>query len=104
MLEIKFVIQNLSLVQEVLSLRGETADLKSLASCDVKRRDILLEIEALRHRRNKVSEQIAMMKKEGEDTENFVNEMRKVSGRIKNLEKILTEMEEKVKKHSYWTA
>jgi len=97
MLEIKFVIQNLSLVQEVLSLRGETADLKSLASCDVKRREILLEIEALRHQRNKVSEQIAIMKKEGEDTANFVNQMRKVSGRIKNLEKFLTEMEEKVK-------
>ncbi|MDL1968680.1 MAG: serine--tRNA ligase [Deltaproteobacteria bacterium] len=97
MLEIKFVIQNLSLVKEVLSSRGETADLKSLVSCDVKRRDILLEIETLRHRRNKVSEQIAMMKKEGENTENFVNEMRKVSGQIKKLEKFLTEMEEKVK-------
>ncbi len=97
MLEIKFVIQNLSLVKEVLSSRGETADLNGLVSCDVKRRDSLLEIEALRHRRNKVSEQIAVMKKEGEDTENFVNEMRKVSGQIKNLEKILTEMEEKVK-------
>jgi len=97
MLESKFVIQNLSLVQEVLSSRGEAADLKSLVSCDVKRKDILLEIEALRHRRNKVSEQIAVMKKEGEDTEDFVNEMRKVSGQIKNLEKLLTEMEEKVK-------
>ncbi|MBU4126606.1 MAG: serine--tRNA ligase [Proteobacteria bacterium] len=97
MLEIKFVIQNLSLVKEVLSLRGETADLKSLVSYDVKRRDILLEIEALRHRRNKVSEQIAIMKKEKEDTEDFVNEMRKVSGQIKDLEKILTEMEEKIK-------
>ena len=97
MLEIKFVIQNLSLVQEVLSLRGETADLKSLVSCDIKRREVLLEIEALRHRRNKVSEQIAVLKKEKEDTEDFVNEMRKVSGQIKNLEKILTEMEEKVK-------
>jgi len=97
MLEIKFVVQNLSLVQEVLSLRGETADLEDLASCDVKRRDILLEIEALRHRRNNVSEQIAIMKKEGDDTENFVTEMRKVAGQIKNLEKFLTEMEEKVK-------
>ena len=97
MLEIKFVIQNLSLIQEVLSARGETADLESLVNCDVKRRDLLLEIEALRHRRNKVSEQIAIMKKEGENTENFVNEMREVSGRIKNLEKFLTEMEEKVK-------
>ena len=96
MLEIKFVIQNLSLIQEALSARGETADLESLVSCDVKRRDFLLEIEALRHRRNKVSEQIAVMKKEGEDTEDFVNEMREVSGRIKNLEKFLTEMEEKV--------
>ncbi|MDL1963364.1 MAG: serine--tRNA ligase [Deltaproteobacteria bacterium] len=97
MLEIKFVIQNLSLIQEVLSARGETADLESLVSCDVKRRDFLLEIEALRHQRNKVSDQIAIMKKEGEDTKDFVNEMREVSGRIKNLEKFLTEMEEKVK-------
>ena len=69
MLEIKFIVKNLSLVQEALSLRGETQDLERLLTCDNKRKEVLLEIETLRHRRNKVSDKIATMKKRGEETD-----------------------------------
>lgn len=98
MLEIKFVRQNLSEVQKALSTRGDTANLETFISCDEKRRQVLLEIEELRHRRNVVSDQIAEMKKKGEDTESLVAEMREVSGRIKGLEKSLAEHEEAVNK------
>ncbi len=98
MLEIKFVRQNLSKVQKALSMRGETADFETFKDCDAKRRSILLEIEELRHRRNVVSEQIAGMKKEGKDADipvaEMVAEMRDVSGKIKALDKSLSENEE----------
>jgi seryl-tRNA synthetase len=96
MLEIKFVRQNLSIVQKSLSDRGKTADLETLSACDVIRKEILLELEQLRCRRNSVSDQIAVMKKAGENAETWVVEMRDVSLRIKDLEKKLTDSEEKL--------
>jgi len=96
MLEIKFVRQNLSEVQQSLSTRGWAANLENFKECEEKRRKFLLEVEELRHRRNVVSEEIAKMKKQGQDAENLVLEMRDVSVRIKELEKSLSENEESV--------
>ncbi len=98
MLEIKFVRQNLPEVQKALSTRGDTANLDTFISCDAKRREILIEIEDLRHKRNVVSDQIADMKKKGEDAENLVVEMREVSGRVRELEKTLAQHEETINK------
>ncbi|AOY57851.1 MULTISPECIES: serine--tRNA ligase [Desulfococcus] len=86
MLEIKFVRQNLAEVQKALTTRNDKADLGGFRDADEKRREILQEIEILRHRRNVVSEQIADMKKNGENAESLVTEMRDVSSRIKALD------------------
>ncbi|RZB34834.1 MAG: seryl-tRNA synthetase [Desulfobacteraceae bacterium Eth-SRB1] len=96
MLEIKFVRQNISKVQRALLMRGETADIEIFSNCDDERRAILLESEELRHRRNLVSQQIASMKKEGDDTSAIEIDMREVSKKIKDLNKLLSETEEKL--------
>jgi len=91
MLEIKFVRQNLKDVQAAMEARGERVNLEAFSTHDGKRRDLLLEIETLRHRRNVVSEKIASMKKAGENADQHVIEMREVSGRVKSLGKELSE-------------
>ena len=96
MLEIKFVRENLSIVQKSISTRGTIVDLDAFKDYDTKRRETLLEIEKLRHRRNVVSEQIAGMKKKGEEAETLVAEMRVVSAKIKELDQLLTEIEDKI--------
>ena len=96
MLEIKFIRQNLKQVEKSLENRGETADLESFKHCDTKRKSLLLEIEDLRHRRNVVSEQIAAMKRNKEDTDDLVAEMRQVADRIKALDHHLSENEDKI--------
>jgi len=96
MLEIKFVRQNLEEIEKSLANRGETADLETFKDCDTQRKSLLLEIENLRHRRNVVSEKIAALKKNGENAEDLVIEMREVGGRIKTLDLHLTENEEKI--------
>ncbi len=93
MLEIKFVRQNLSKVKESLANRGASADLTVFQASDEKRRELLLETEELRHRRNVVTEQIAVFKKNGENADALVAEMRDVSARIKNLDQTLAENE-----------
>ena len=96
MLEIKFIRQNLKQVEKSLENRGETADLESFKHCDTKRKSLLLEIEDLRHRRNVVSEQIAAMKRNKEDTDDLVAKMRQVADRIKALDHHLSENEDKI--------
>jgi seryl-tRNA synthetase len=98
MLEIKFVRQNLSDVQKALNARGQTADLNGFQKCDEDRRIILQEIETLRHQRNVVSDQIAEMKKAGENADVLVTEMRDVATQIKELDKNLAAKQEQLDK------
>jgi seryl-tRNA synthetase len=91
MLGIKFVRQNLTNVKNAVENRGDRIDWKALIKADDHRKDILLEIEALRHKRNVVSDQIAAMKKKGETADEAVAAMREVSGQIKALDNTLSE-------------
>ena len=96
MLEIKFVRQNFSAVQKALSARGDITQIANFKDCDARRREILIKIEKLRHKRNVVTDQIATMKKTGEDAESLIFEMREVSKRIKELDLSLSEYEEEL--------
>ena len=96
MLELKFVRQNLKQIETSLENRGETADLESFMDCDAQRKTLLLEIEDLRHRRNVVSEKIAAMKRNKENADDLVVEMRQVADRIKVLDQDLSENEGKI--------
>nr|HID58342.1 serine--tRNA ligase [Desulfobacterales bacterium] len=99
MLDIRFVRQNIELIQEALRKRGEKFDLGTFLEYDAKRRELLLEVEELKHKRNIVSDSIARMKMEGEDASHLISEMRKVSQRIKDLDEALSENEKKL--HSF---
>ncbi len=94
MLEIKFIRENLSAVEQSLTVRGDQADLETFKQHDRQRRELLQELEALRHQRNVVSDHIARMKKAGEDADARVAEMRTVSSRIKQLEKKLARIQQ----------
>jgi seryl-tRNA synthetase len=96
MLEIKFVRQKIAEVEKALSARGATADLDLFKKCDDRRRNVLAEIEELRHRRNVVSDQIADLKKKGDNADSLVAKMREVGSKIKALDKSLSENEEKI--------
>jgi seryl-tRNA synthetase len=98
MLEIKFVRQNLETVQKALETRGQSTDLDAFKTCDDERRAILQELEDLRHQRNVVSDQIAEMKKAGENADTVVAKMREVSSKIKALDKALAEILETFEK------
>ena len=94
MLEIKFVRQNLDLVQQSLTNRGASVDWKAFTHADRQRKTILAELEQLRHKRNVVSDEIAALKKSGKDAQDMILEMRKVGDRIKQLEKEMTAHDE----------
>jgi len=94
MLEIKRVRQNLAEVEAALGTRGPGVDIGPFKSVDEQHRKTLLEIEALRHRRNVVSDEIARLKKAGEPADALMAEMRTVAARIKEMEKSLAETQD----------
>jgi seryl-tRNA synthetase len=98
MLEIKFVRQNLSLVQEALKNRNTSSDLEIFQKSDEDRREILAQVESLRHRRNVVSQKIAEMKKSGHDADELVKEMRDVGNTIKELENSMAKLDDVLNK------
>ncbi len=98
MLEIKFVRQNLSDVKRALEARHSELDIDVFQKADELRRGVLAELEELRHRRNRVSDQIAELKKDGEDTTVLVEQMRAVSANIKELEQELAVHQEMLDK------
>jgi len=98
MLEIKFVRQNLSDVKRALEARHSELDISAFQTVDDLRRGVLVELEELRHQRNRVSDQIADLKKVGEDATVLVEQMRLVSAKIKMLEQELAVHQETLDK------
>ncbi|MDY0131981.1 MAG: serine--tRNA ligase [Desulforegulaceae bacterium] len=97
MLEIKFIRKNLSIVKEALDKRGaDSSILKQFEENDIIRKKIVLEIEELRNKRNTVSEEIAVKKRNKEDASSMIEEMKKTSDKIKLMEKDLRDAEEKI--------
>ena len=93
MLDLKIIRDNPSFITESISLKGDKTDIGSIVEYDRRRRRILEEVESLRALRNKVSEEISISKKNGEDTEDKITEMRELSQKIKAVEVSLRETE-----------
>ncbi|MEJ2588163.1 MAG: serine--tRNA ligase [Deltaproteobacteria bacterium] len=94
MLDLKFIRSNLEGIQKMLSNRGYDLDISRFEALDRERRERLTDLDQLRHRRNRVSEEIAAMKKKGEDASGIIREMKAVSAEIKEKEKSLPEVEQ----------
>ncbi len=90
MLDLKFIRSNLNSVREMISNRGYDLDVSRLEELDLERRKRLTTLEELRHKRNRVSEEIAAMKKRGEDASGIITQMKDVSSEIKEKEKELS--------------
>ncbi|HLE08378.1 MAG TPA: serine--tRNA ligase, partial [Thermodesulfobacteriota bacterium] len=97
MLDIKYLRENLKDAEKRLSTRGNGVDLSFVTSLDEKRRRLLKEAEALKERRNTVSEEVGRLKKEKKDASPLVSEMQDVSSRIKSLDKEVSGCEEELK-------
>jgi seryl-tRNA synthetase len=89
MLDLKFVRSNLESIRKMLKTRGYDLDISRFETLDEERRTRLIVLEELRHRRNQVSDEIATMKKKGEDASSVIAEMKAVASNIKEKEKEL---------------
>lgn len=90
MLDIKLIREKPDFVREKLKLRGEDDKvIIRILGIDKKRREIIKKDESLKELRNKVSDQIAVMKKNKENADEKISEMKHVSVEIKKLDEEL---------------
>lgn len=96
MLDPKYVLENLDLVQKRIETRGTKFDFDALARLTAERKGLLRKVEDLRFERNKASEEVPRMKKEGRDASPVILAMRKVAEEISRLEEGLKGVDEKL--------
>ncbi len=98
MLDLNFVRDNLSLVEEKLRLRGmdPAQVLKDFHQVDVERRQAITEAETMKARRNRASEDIAKLKKSGQDASAQIAETKELREQIQQREKAAEEFEVKL--------
>ncbi len=95
MLDLNFVRDNLALVEEKLRQRGmdPAAVLKDFREVDTKRRQAITEAETLKAQRNRASEEIAKLKKAGQNADAQINETKAAREQIQEREKIAADLE-----------
>jgi len=96
MLDLKYVKNNLEDVKSAMAKREAKISFSPFLNNDDKRKELLLEIESLRHKRNVVSDDIAAIKKAGKDAKELIDEMRLVSETVKKLDKELLIVEKDI--------
>jgi seryl-tRNA synthetase len=93
MLDLSFVRDHLPLVEEKLRQRGMNPDelLKDFAQVDAQRRQAITSAETLKAQRNRTNEEIARLKKSGQDADALVQESKETREHIQQLEKAAEE-------------
>ncbi len=100
MLDLKRIRNNPEEIKQIMQNRGEDFDNKlidDVVALDERRRQILVEVEQLKSKRNSESSQIGKLKKEGKDTSDIMADMKKLSDDIKAFDVELNEVDEKIK-------
>ena len=82
MLDLGFVRDNLQLVKQKMRERGLRDSLEDFENLDRERRKLLTEAEALKARRNQLSEETASRKRQGQDASAQITESRELGAEI----------------------
>jgi seryl-tRNA synthetase len=95
MLELNFVRENLAQVEEMLRRRGADAAvvLKDFHDVDRRRRHAITEAETMKAQRNKASEDIAKLKKAGQDASAAIAETKDLREQIQEREKTAADLD-----------
>ena len=85
MLDIKLIKEKPEYVKQRLITRNAdySSEIDRIIEADVQRRSLITDTEQLRAKQNSVSKEIPKLKKEGKDTSEIFEEMRKLSDKVK---------------------
>jgi seryl-tRNA synthetase len=98
MLDLNFVRDNLPRVEEMLRRRGTdpAAVLKDFRELDVQRRQAITQAETMKAQRNKASEDIAKLKKAGQDATAAIAQTKDLREQIQGLEQTAADLDSRL--------
>ena len=96
MLDLKFMQRQPDVIREALNARAVDLDFDHFLDLDAKRKELVQEVEDLRHERNQASTQVAELKKKGQDASSHISRLSAVSERIKELDVQRKEIEQEM--------
>ena len=96
MISIDLIRNNAEKVRQDLEKKGCIVDFSTVLENDSKRRTLIQEVESLKSQKNKVSSQIPVLKKEGKDTTEIFEEMKKLGLKIEELDNKVNELDNKI--------
>ncbi|HFB83836.1 MAG TPA: serine--tRNA ligase [Thermodesulfatator sp.] len=97
MLDLRFIRENSDLVKNRLALRGGEYPIDRILELDRRRREILKELEALRAKRNELSQAVGQAKRQGREAPELVAQVKEMAGRMKTLEEELARVEKELR-------
>jgi seryl-tRNA synthetase len=99
MIDLGFVRGNLALVEEKLRSRGmdPAVALGDFAAVDRERREAITQVETLKAQRNKLTEEIAKLRKSGADATTQTEQVRKLKSEIESLETVAMTTDERLR-------
>ncbi|MFZ0411826.1 MAG: serine--tRNA ligase [Candidatus Acidiferrales bacterium] len=93
MLDLAYVRDHLDVIEKMARHRGITLDLAPFRQLDTDRRQLITSAERLKADRNKSSDEIAALKKSGQDASALLARMKDVSDEIKRNDARITELD-----------
>jgi seryl-tRNA synthetase len=99
MIDLAFVRTNLALVEEKLRTRGldPAAALGDFAAVDRERREAITQVETLKAQRNKLTEEIAKLRREGADATAQTEQTRTLKTQVESLEAVAATADERLR-------
>ena len=99
MIDLAFVRANLPLVEEKLRARGmdPAVTLGDFAAVDRERRDAITQVETLKAQRNKLTEEIAKLRRSGEDASAATGQTKALKAEVDSLEAAAASADERLR-------
>ena len=100
MLDVNFIHENFKVVENDLRRRNQTdmiPKVKELIEKDTERRKLIGEADSLRAERNKITDEIAKIKKTGGSADHILQRAKDIPERVKDLEIRIKTLEEDIR-------
>jgi seryl-tRNA synthetase len=91
--DLNYFREHLDVFAEMAKTRGTKLDLEAFRGLDTERRELITATEQLKAQRNKASEEIARLKKEKQNADALIAEMKQVSERIKQGDERIAQLD-----------
>ena len=97
MLDLRLLKENPQIIKDMLEKRKLNFPINELIAFDKRRRELIAEMQQIKHKKNIISDRIAFKKKNNNDSTEELQEMKVIAKEILNLEEEKTTVESKFK-------